>query len=157
MDTIAQRIQALRTERGLSRPALAQALGFGKNAVEKFETGRQTPSKEQQARMAEFFGVSVFYLRGESGDRTRQDTWLEGDFADDGPGHIPAPAPVKAKGTPAGQGLSAGGGQGTLLDSFLTSKQFQELLQTTVLSALRSPEGQELLAQAVRKEIIRQK
>jgi hypothetical protein len=48
-------------------------------------------------------------------------------------------------------------GQGTLLDAFLTSKQFQELLQSTVLDALRSPEGQELIAQVVRKEILKQK
>ena len=48
MITLAQRIEALRTERGLSRPALSQALGFPKNAAEKFETGRQTPTREQQ-------------------------------------------------------------------------------------------------------------
>ena len=48
MVTMAQRIEALRTEAGLSRPAASQALGFPKNAFEKFETGRQTPTKEQQ-------------------------------------------------------------------------------------------------------------
>lgn len=64
MITLAQRIEALRTERGLSRPALSQALGFPKNAAEKFETGRQTPTREQQEKMAAFFGVSLFYLRG---------------------------------------------------------------------------------------------
>ena len=74
MITLAQRIEALRTERGLSRPALSQALGFPKNAAEKFETGRQTPTREQQEKMAAFFGVSLFYLRGESNDRTRQET-----------------------------------------------------------------------------------
>ena len=47
MVTLAQRIESLRTEKGLSRPALAAALHFPKMAVEKFETGRQTPSKEQ--------------------------------------------------------------------------------------------------------------
>ena len=52
MITLAQRIEALRTERGLSRPALSQALGFPKNAAEKFETGRQTPTREQQEKMA---------------------------------------------------------------------------------------------------------
>jgi transcriptional regulator with XRE-family HTH domain len=153
---MAQRIEALRTERGLSRPALAGALGFGKNTVEKFETGRQTPSKEQQERMAEFFGVSLFYLRGESNDRTRQDTWLEGDYTDDGPGHIPSPAPTRPKAAPAAETAPAGG-QGTLFDSFLTSKQFRDLLQTTVLETLRSPEGQELIAKVVRKEILKQR
>ena len=47
MTTIAQRIEVLRNERGLSRPALSAALGLSKGAVEKFETGRQTPTKEQ--------------------------------------------------------------------------------------------------------------
>ena len=40
MITMAQRIEELRTEKGLSRPALSAALGFPKTAAEKFETGR---------------------------------------------------------------------------------------------------------------------
>ena len=75
MITLAQRIEALRTERGLSRPALSQALGFPKNAAEKFETGRQTPTREQQEKMAAFFGVSLFYLRGESNDLSLIHIW----------------------------------------------------------------------------------
>ena len=63
MVTLAQRIEALRTEANLSRPALAAALHFPKGALEKFETGRQTPTKEQQAKIAAYFGVSLFYLR----------------------------------------------------------------------------------------------
>lgn len=43
MVTMAQRIEALRTEKGLSRPALAAALGLPRLSIEKFETGRQTP------------------------------------------------------------------------------------------------------------------
>ena len=93
MITLAQRIEALRTERGLSRPALSQALGFPKNAAEKFETGRQTPTREQQEKMAAFFGVSLFYLRGESNDRTRQETWMDGGFQDE---EEPAPPPRRA-------------------------------------------------------------
>ena len=77
MVTMAQRIEELRTERGLSRPGLAAALGLPKNAIEKFETGRQSPTKEQVQALADYFAVSVFYLRGESGDRTRQDAWLD--------------------------------------------------------------------------------
>ena len=65
MVTMAQRIEELRTERGLSRPSLAAALGLPKNAIEKFETGRQSPTKEQVQALADYFAVSVFYLRGE--------------------------------------------------------------------------------------------
>ena len=46
MVTMAQRLEALRTERGISRPALSAALGFPKTAMEKFETGRQTPTQD---------------------------------------------------------------------------------------------------------------
>lgn len=156
MVTMAQRIEALRTERDLSRPALAAALGFPKNAPEKFETGRATPTKEQQEKMADFFGVSLFYLRGESNDRTRQDAWLEGHFADDdsSSAHVPM-APVK-KAAPKAS-APAGGGQGTLFDSFLQSKQFHDLVETTILEVLRSDEGEELIAKIVRKELLKQR
>ena len=76
MVTMAQRIEALRTQQGLTRPALSAALGLPRNAVEKFETGRQTPTKEQQEKIADYFGVSLFYLKGESDDPTRQDSWM---------------------------------------------------------------------------------
>ena len=70
MVTMAQRMEALRTERNLSRPALSAALGFPRTAMEKFETGRQTPTQEQQTKLADYFGVSLAYLRGEIDDPT---------------------------------------------------------------------------------------
>ena len=48
MITIGQRIEALRTQKELSRPALSSALGLPRMAIEKFETGRQTPTQDQQ-------------------------------------------------------------------------------------------------------------
>ena len=152
MITLAQRIEELRTEKGLSRPALASALHFPKMSIEKFETGRQTPSKEQQDQMAAFFGVSPFYLRGESNDRTRQENWMDGDFVDDE--HVFSPAPRKAV-RPTVQTSHSGGEQGTLFDSFAGSKAFQDMVRAAVLDVLRSPEGQNLLTQAIRKELSR--
>lgn len=151
MITMAQRIEALRTEKGLSRPALAAALGFPRMAVEKFETGRQTPSKEQQEKMANFFGVSLFYLKGESNDRTRQENWMDGDFIDDEPVFTPAPR----KAVRSAVQSSAPAEQGTLMDSFVSSKSFQDMVRAAVLDVLRSPEGQNLLTQAIRKELSR--
>ena len=153
MITLAQRIEALRTERGLSRPALSQALGFPKNAAEKFDTGRQTPTREQQEKMAAFFGVSLFYLRGESNDRTRQETWMDGGFQDE---EEPAPPPRRAA-RPVPQSGPAGQDQGTVFDAFLHSKAFQDMIRAAVQEALRSPEGQDILTQAVRKELARQR
>ncbi len=153
MVTLAQRIEALRTEQNLSRPALAAALGLPRTAIEKFETGRQTPTREQQEKLAAFFGVSTFYLRGESDDRTTQQSWMDMAYAqEDAP--TPSYAPVKPK---APQPSAPVGDGGTVFDAVLQGKQFQQLLRAAVLDALRSPEGQDLLTQAIRKELAKLK
>ena len=149
MVTLSQRIEELRTEKGLSRPALSSALGFPRNAVEKFETGRQTPTREQQDKMADFFGVSVFYLKGESNDRTRQENWMDGDFVDD---EVVVSAPRKVS-KPVAKAQTSTGEQATVFDSIAGGKAFQEALRGAVLDVLRSPEGQALLTQAIRKEL----
>ena len=151
MVTIAQRIEALRVEKGLSRPALAAALGLPRMSVEKFETGRQTPSQDQQAKLAQYFGVSLAYLRGESDDPSGTDTWLSGNVADEPA--VPRPVP-KAAPRPAAQVVqsSGGDGDGAVFSALLKSKSFQDMVRSTVLEVLRSPEGQQLLAKAIRKE-----
>lgn len=118
MVTMAQRIEELRTQQGLTRPALSVALGLPRNAVEKFETGRQTPTKEQQEKIATYFGVSLFYLKGESDDPTRQDSWmtaaLSGVEEDDEPVRpVRRPAPKAPTPPPAP------GGNGAILASLL--------------------------------------
>lgn len=148
MVTMAQRIEALRNEKGLSRPALAAELGFPKNAVEKYETGRATPTKDQQEKMAAYFGVSLFYLRGESGDRTRQEDWMSGGLTAAEEEPVYRPAPVKRPKTEP-----ASGGGATMLDALFSSKQAKDQFKAMVLEALRSPEGQEVIAQAVWKEL----
>ena len=142
MITMAQRIQQLRAERGVSGPALSAALGLPRTAVEKFETGRQTPTQDQQQKLASFFGVSAFYLRGESDDRTQMSDWMDGAFMDE-----PAPAPAAVR----QEKKAAVSEDGTMFDAFLNSKKFQEALRTTVLDVLRSPDGQALIEKAVRK------
>ena len=145
MVTLGQRIEELRNERGMSRPALSAALGLPKGAAEKFETGRQTPTKEQQEKIAAYFGVSLFYLRGESSDRTRQEDWMDAAaFRDEEPVFVPKPAPKPKEPESI---------QGGMLDAMLASKSVQELLRGIVLDVLKSPEGQAVIAQAVRKEL----
>ena len=153
MITLAQRIEALRTERGLSRPALSQALGFPKNAAEKFETGRQTPTREQQEKMAAFFGVSLFYLRGRATTApVRRPGWTAASRMR----RSPLPRPATPPG-PSPRAAPAGQDQGTVFDAFLHSKAFQDMIRAAVQEALRSPEGQDILTQAVRKELARQR
>jgi len=144
---MAQRLEALRVERGISRPALSAALGFPKTAMEKFETGRQTPTQDQQNKLANYFGVSLFYLRGESDDPTRMETWLNGgDVPDDGP--EPVRPVIRKKPRPA-----AAQEDGAVFGALLKSPSFQALLRSAALEALRSPEGQEILAKAIRREL----
>lgn len=148
MVTMAQRIEELRMARNMSRPALAAALGLPRTAVEKFETGRQTPTQAQQEQLAAFFGVSLFYLRGESSDKTKMEDWMDVAFLD-APAGDSRPAPRRApREEPA-----APSGQGSMLDALIGGKKFQESLRAAVLEVLRSPEGQELLAKAIRREL----
>ena len=152
MVTMAQRIEALRMEKGLSRPALSAALGLPKSAAEKFETGRQTPTQEQQKKLASLFGVSVFYLRGESDDRTDMDSWLNGSFADE-PVQPARPVRTAPPERPAVSASSGAHGEGAVFSALLKSKAFQDMVRDAVVQTLRSPEGQALIAGAVRKEL----
>ena len=154
MITMAQRIEELRGEKGLSRPALSAALGFPKNAVEKFETGRATPTREQQEKMASYFGVSIFYLKGESNDRTSQETWMDAAYKEEEPASAPAPRRVPR---PAAQPGRSGQEKNTVFDALLGSRALQDMVRTTVLEVLRSQEGQEIMARTVRKELDRQR
>lgn len=149
MITLAQRIEALRTERGLSRPALAAALSLPKLSVEKFETGRQSPTKEQVQLLADFFGVSTFYLRGESNDRTRQDTWLENMDSEAEGEHVPATAP-KRKAAP-----SPSSGEGSIFNALIQSSSYREMIRDVLWEVLSSKAGQDLIAKAVQREVNR--
>lgn len=157
MVNIAQRIEQLRGERGMSRPALAAALEFPKTAIEKFETGRQTPTQVQQEKLAAYFGVSLYYLRGESNDREKLENWIDGQFAqEETAGHVPMPPVKRAASAPAASAQSQSG-QGTMLDAFLASGKFQESLRAAVLDVLRTPEGQDLIRRAVHQELVGKK
>lgn len=148
MVTMAQRLEALRMERGISRPALSAALGFPKTAMEKFETGRQTPTQDQQRKLADYFGVTLPYLRGESDDPAEGDSWLSGNVPAEEPVRTPAAPPVSKKPRPA-----AVQEEGAVFGALLKSPSFQALMREAALEALRSPEGQELLAKALRREL----
>jgi hypothetical protein len=91
--------------------------------------------------------VSLFYLKGESSDRTRQDSWMEGHFEDEEPVITPKfkPAPVRS--------APSGSGSGSLVEPMLNNPAFREMVRKTVLDVLRSPEGRELISQAVRHEL----
>lgn len=148
MVTIAQRIEALRTEKGLSRPALAAAVKLPRMSIEKFETGRQTPSQEQQKMLAAYFGVSVSYLKGESDDPTSMESWLNDNVPDEP--MTPSPAPRRAAVSAAPVKVKE---DGTVFGALLKSPAFQAMIKDAAAEYLRSPEGQALIAKAVRREL----
>lgn len=156
MVTLAQRLEELRTKQGLTRPALAVALGLPRNAIEKFETGRQTPTKEQQNKIAAYFSVSLAYLQGESDDPTSMASWMTTALSGAEPD--PDPVPVRrAAPAPKPKTITDGSGQSGVLAALLSNKAFHDTLRAEILEVLRTQEGQALLADIVRKEINKQK
>ena len=150
MVTMAQRIEELRTKKAMSRPALASALGLPRLSIEKFETGRQTPTQEQQQKLAAAFGVSVAYLRGETDDPTSMDNWLSGAVPAEDPVVLPK-AVRKAAATVVAQSGDGGKNDGAVFSALLKRDSFRALVRETVLDVLKSPEGQALLARAAKK------
>lgn len=153
MVTLAQRLEALRSEKGLTRPALSTALGMPRNAIEKFETGRQTPTKEQQQKLANYFEVSLAYLKGESDDPTSMASWMTTALS----GAEPEPEAPARRVAPAPKPQNASGTQGGVLAALLSNKAFHDTLRAEILEVLRTGQGQELLAQIVKKELDKQK
>ena len=151
MVTMAQRIEELRTKKAMSRPALAAALGLPRLSIEKFETGRQTPTQEQQQKLASAFGVSIAYLRGETDDPTSMDNWLSGAVPAEDPVVLPKAARRATADVVDQSGDSGKSDGGAVFSALLKSDSFKALVRDTVLDVLKSPEGQALLAKAAKK------
>lgn len=56
---IGKRLNALRTERGLTETALAKEIGISQSAVTMYESGKRIPRDELKIRIAVFFGQPV--------------------------------------------------------------------------------------------------
>ena len=151
MVTMAQRIEELRTKKAMSRPALAAALGLPRLSIEKFETGRQTPTQEQQQKLASACGVSIAYLRGETDDPTSMDNWLSGAVPAEDPVVLPKAVRRATAAVVAQSGDSGKNDGGAVFSALLKSDSFKALVRETVLDVLKSPEGQALLAKAAKK------
>lgn len=57
MTSIGKRIELLRDARGLTQVDLAKAAGLKQNSISRYESGKQKPSREAVAALAQFFGV----------------------------------------------------------------------------------------------------
>lgn len=150
MTSISKRIEQLRGKKGLSRPALAAALGFPKTSIEKFETGRLTPNQEQQKALAAFFGVSAEYLRGGSDDPAAMDSWLNGELPEEEPPAVPS-APKRTVVASA----ESRNNDSAPLTAMLKSEAFKALVRETVVEVLNSREGRQMIAKAVKSELVK--
>lgn len=69
MSIVSDRLRALRAERRLDQKEVASATGISYSSIQKYESGVMLPPKLKQQVLADFFGVSLTYLRGETNDR----------------------------------------------------------------------------------------
>ena len=64
---VKNRIKALRTANGLSLAKLGEQVGLRDNTISQYETGRTKYGRDYTwQKLADFFGVSVEYLKGEN-------------------------------------------------------------------------------------------
>src|SRR6185295_1291563 len=71
---IAQRIRAMRIERGLTQHALAEKLGVSFQQLQKYEQGRNRVSAGRLAQIAEVFRLDVgYFFNGLTGGRKKPD------------------------------------------------------------------------------------
>ncbi|ALI33918.1 helix-turn-helix domain-containing protein [Weissella cibaria] len=64
--TIGERLKKLRKEKGVTLVKMSEAIGIAQSSLSRYESGEREPTKiEQLEKLADYFGVSVPYLRGE--------------------------------------------------------------------------------------------
>ena len=66
MEKIAEKLQALRKEKGLSQEGLALELGISRQTVSKWEAGVAVPSIENLITLCRVLGVDITYFLSES-------------------------------------------------------------------------------------------
>ena len=62
---ISERLKELRAKKGYSQAELADKLHVSKSTISMIEAGSRKPSYELMEQIADFFNVSLDYLRGE--------------------------------------------------------------------------------------------
>lgn len=70
-ETFAERVKAVRLQKGYTQESLAQSLGQSKVFISGLEIGRRTTTIEKLVELADVLEVSIDYLVGRSDDPTR--------------------------------------------------------------------------------------
>lgn len=68
-----ERVDELTKEKGLTGKQVMEQCGISKNSFVNWRNGRM-PTKTTKKTLADFFGVSVEYLMGETDDRTQKNS-----------------------------------------------------------------------------------
>lgn len=68
MTGFARRLTLLRENKDLKKNQLAAILNVSDSCISQYESGRSMPGCDILVRIAQYFGVSVDYLLGNSGD-----------------------------------------------------------------------------------------
>lgn len=66
--SFADRLKALRVERGLTQKQLSEVTGIGYGTIVNYENRQREPNSKNMACLEEYFNVSGAYLRGETDD-----------------------------------------------------------------------------------------
>lgn len=66
MNKLASRIKSLRKEKDLTQEEFGKLFGIVKSTVSLYESDKSTPDDEMKRKIAEYFGVSLDYLMGNS-------------------------------------------------------------------------------------------
>lgn len=63
-NVFAERLHALREEKGIGQIQLAKELDVGKSIISCWELGKNEPTLSKLVSIAQYFGVSIDYLAG---------------------------------------------------------------------------------------------
>lgn len=80
--SFADRLKALRIERGLTQKQLSEETGIGYGTIVNYENHQREPNSKNMACLEEYFNVSGAYLRGETDDRDCP-YWEDPDIMED--------------------------------------------------------------------------
>lgn len=72
IDRFAQRLKALRKERGITQQQLADGVGISKGGLSYYENAGRTPDISILERFADYFGVTTDYLLGRTNAQTKK-------------------------------------------------------------------------------------
>lgn len=82
MENLYTRIESLCNEKGIRPGRLCDALGLSRSLMTDLKMGRKKTVNAQTAqKIADYFGVSVAYLLGQSQERSSQDVLDQVDVA----------------------------------------------------------------------------